>query len=126
MIYDQVIQASINDGESDDNKLLARFQEIVGSIVILFDVLSANTLSEILNIGINGIQAILKLLHSVLIIPDSPTAKIQLLRPSFRDFLLDEKRYNIRFLVNEASQHKAMAENCIRVMSVTSKRMSVA
>ena len=117
VIYDKVISASVRGADSNESKLIERFKEIVGSIAVLFDAFSIATLSEMLNVGIEEVQATLKRLHSVLIVPDSLTERIQLLHPSFRDFLLNEKRCTSSFYVTEALTHKSMVENCVRVMS---------
>lgn len=73
------------------------FKRVVGSIVILFNPLSAVALGFLLDKSAIGtkqaqmdVEEMLSHLHSVLEVPKSSANPIRLLHPSFRDFLLAE------------------------------------
>lgn len=79
--------------EKEGNILARRFRDTIRSIIVLFDSLSAVVLarlflalSEIINTTLNSLKSMLN------VSKDSNTS-IQLLYLSFRDFLVDKKRY---------------------------------
>ena len=60
--------------------------------------------------------AVLGDLHSVLDISDNQNHPIQLLHPSFRDFLLDSNRCSDLFWIDQRKTHEDLARSCLRVM----------
>jgi len=64
---------------------------VLGSIVLTCDLLSSLALETLLNIGPSAVQQTLAHLHSIIIVPESNIQTIQLLHPSFADFLIDPK-----------------------------------
>ncbi|KAL5598562.1 uncharacterized protein BROUX77_006396 [Berkeleyomyces rouxiae] len=97
--------------------VIAKFQAIVGSIVILASPLSKAALAKLLDLPTQIINYQLDTLHSVLSISESTEIPVRLLHLSFRDFLVDpEKDGNSPFWVNEKETHGRMAANCLRVM----------
>lgn len=57
-------------------------------------------------------------LHSILDIPKDPSCQIRLHHPSFRDFLLDERKCSdAHFLVDEKKAQGVLADRCIRLMA---------
>ncbi|KAH0556065.1 hypothetical protein GP486_005997 [Trichoglossum hirsutum] len=89
-MYTQVLKDSvIGDCEDwDRSPLSERFRNIVGSIVILFDSLTASSLARLLQVADWMVKATLDSLHSVLDIPGDRDSPIRLLHPSFQDFIL--------------------------------------
>ncbi|KAH0537945.1 hypothetical protein FGG08_005395 [Glutinoglossum americanum] len=119
-IYTQVLEHSvIGDSDSEEKEELTKqFREIVGPIVILFDTLACNPLAELIHIPKRTVLAVLSNLHSVLDVPEGQTSPIQLLHPSFRDFLLNEARcVEPKFWIEQKTVHRDMFLGCIRVMS---------
>jgi NACHT domain len=118
-IYTQVLERSIL-GDSDGQKKIelgAKFREIVGPIVVLFDTLASAPLAKLISSPERIILAVLGDLHSVLNISDSQDHLIQLLHPSFRDFLLDSNRCPNPFWIDQRKIHEDLAKSCLRVMS---------
>ena len=93
-IYTQILRDSVigDSDEQDMVELVERFQQTVGLIVISFDLLSVDTLSNLLSVERRQIEVVLRYLHSVLDVPETGNSPIRLLHPSFRDFLLDKQR----------------------------------
>ncbi|OCK81525.1 WD40 repeat-like protein [Lepidopterella palustris CBS 459.81] len=124
-IYSRILSNSVSgdyDREEKD-KLFKLFRAIVGAIVVLFDPLPAVMLSTLLNRSDLDVDQTLNDLHSVLEVPESQANPIRLLHPSFREFLLDEKRCQDRqFWVDEKQVHADLAKNCLRVMSKSLRR----
>lgn len=119
-ILEQVV-ASEGDGEQEDRIL--DFKAVVGSIVLLYDPLSASALARLLGVEAGDIGRVLRPLHSVLNIPRAPDGRIDRMMPitlfhlSFRDFLLDPglKSQNV-FWVKANETHKTLGMRCIRLL----------
>jgi len=98
-------------------------RDVLGSIVVLFSPLSANSLTNLLHLSKEDIDQTLEDLHSILDIPDNQVRPIRLHHPSFRDFLLDQDRCSDpHFLVNEKQAHRGLADACMRLMSTTLRK----
>ncbi|KAL9633166.1 MAG: hypothetical protein Q9204_003506 [Flavoplaca sp. TL-2023a] len=124
-MYLQVLHSSLKDCESDTVivKFCDRFRQVVGTIVVLFDELSASELAGLLGVSTKDIGRSLIRLHSVLNIPQDLGSSIRLLHPSFRDFLLNETRCtDRRFCVNGSLKHEELAKHCLKIMSDGLKR----
>jgi hypothetical protein len=103
---------------SEKERLVEEFQEVVGSIIILANPLSASSLSHLVDIPKRVVEYRLDLLHSALNIPPEPESPVRLLHVSFRDFLLDpEKRGTSPFWVDELIAHRKIATSCLRILS---------
>ena len=118
-VYTTILKHSASGlfDEYEKGELCKLFKEIVGSIVVLFDPLTAANLARLLNTTKEEIDQTLDNLHSVLEVPESQECPIRLLHPSFCDFLLDEKRcWDQQFWVDKRKTHHALAQNCLRLM----------
>ena len=119
-IYTQILQHSFKNviDQRNKDKLAKMFRQVIGSLSILLEPLSATALAKLLNIRLESINSTLRHLHSVLNIPKDQGAPIRLLHPSFRDFVLDKQRCRDQALwVDKRQQHKALAQCCVRLMS---------
>ena len=123
-MYTQVLTQSVFKKQGRQRaRLSARFKQVVGSIVVLFNVLPAQGLAALLSVSLDEIASALNSLHSVLDIPEDVLHPIRLLHPSFRDFLLDEKRCADVDIKIEADEiHKNLTQNCLRLLSDNLKR----
>lgn len=122
-MYSQILQHSFKTVQQNKNELAEIFRKVIGSLTILSEPLSAIALSNLLDLPLELINLRLRHLHSVLNIPKEEEAPVRLLHPSFRDFLLDEKRcLDLTLRVDERQRHKALAESCLRLMSSKLKR----
>ena len=118
-IYTTVLTHSF-DGEyyAPEKDLRTQFSQVVGSIVVLLDTLSATSLAGLLEMQKDQIDQTLIHLHSVLDVSKSQDGSIRLLHPSFRDFLLDKQRCsNPQFSINEEEAHHCLFTNCLSIMS---------
>ncbi|KAF8542140.1 putative WD-repeat protein [Trichophaea hybrida] len=99
-------------------RLNDEFGRIVGSIVILFDILPLTALAKLLDMPVKTVGVRLRCLHSVLDIPENQEFPVRLLHPSFRDFLLDQERcLDPQFFVHEEKAHEHLFVCCLKVMS---------
>ena len=119
-MYSQVLIHSVMEYRDAEEKgeLCERFRQIVGPIVVLFDVLSISALVSLLSIPIEDADLTLDPLYSVLDIPKHQHLPIRLVHPSFRDFLLDRERCEDEyFWVDQEKVHMSLAKNCLRLLS---------
>ncbi|KAL4901479.1 hypothetical protein BDW74DRAFT_181769 [Aspergillus multicolor] len=99
-------------------RLYSEFSNVVGSIVILTEPLSANSLSRVLGLPRSIIDRRLMTMHSVLRVPDSPDVPIKMLHLSFRDFLTDpEKRQQNPFWIDAKAVQAKLADSCLDFLS---------
>ncbi|KAI1777356.1 hypothetical protein F4818DRAFT_345854 [Hypoxylon cercidicola] len=119
-VLDQMT-VGLSDREADET--LDEFRMIVGSIIVLMDLLSTSALAAMLDMPQNTIDGRLDLLHSVLSIPSSPKLPIKLLHLSFRDFLLDpEKRGKNKFWIDEQQAHRQLVKCCLRILNTSLRK----
>lgn len=80
----------IGDSNKKEEDILAqRFRDTVRSIIVLFSSLSTTTLALLFLALSATIDITLGPLKSLLNVPGNQTSPIQLLHPSFRDFLVN-------------------------------------
>ncbi|KAF1814946.1 WD40 repeat-like protein [Eremomyces bilateralis CBS 781.70] len=124
-LYTTVLKESIRPGYSVKEKevLCGILRHILGSIVVLFSPLSANSLQTLLGVTKQKIDQVLRDLHAILDIPKVDVHPIHLHHPSFRDFLLNNKRCEDPiFWVDEKQAHQVLADRCIQLMSTSLKQ----
>lgn len=109
--------------EKEKDMLAQRFRDTVGPIIVLFASLSTVTLALLFPALSDTISVTLGHLKSVLKVPEDQTSAVQLLHPSFRDFLVNQERCLDRhFWINERKAHHDIAKQCLFVISKTLKR----
>lgn len=119
-IYMTVLRGSIQSDYNDEEKqeLHEILREVLGSIVILFSPLSMDSLSHLLPLSSSEIVETLADLHTIFNVPSQMNRPIRPHHPTFRDFILNRDRCSdVNFWVDEKQAHKAMANNCIQLMS---------
>jgi len=117
-MYTKLLEYSvIGDRRSREHKVLKRFKQVVGSIVILFDVMTAENLANLLCLPSGEVKTALDSLHSVLNIPNDESQPVRIFHPSFRDFLLDQERCNNKFWIDEKERHIDLFRHCVELMS---------
>jgi hypothetical protein len=120
VLENSVYQDYTEQEKEDVNKTL---REILGSIVLLSSPLSADSLAKLLDKPTPDIDQTLEDLHAILDIPENRARPLRLHHPSFRDFLLNKDRCgDSHFWVDEKQTHRALADNCLRLMSTSLKR----
>jgi len=114
--YLPILTRLLSDEDSDESEqqqLLDEFQQIIGVIILLAVPLSINALSLFLGIRADQISNRLDSFQSVLSVPSDRDLPVKILHISFRDFLV---RSGGKFLVDEPSKHKEIAELCLKTM----------
>ncbi|PLN75713.1 hypothetical protein BDW42DRAFT_199292 [Aspergillus taichungensis] len=113
------------------------FKYIIGSIVVLHHQLSPRVLARLVYPTVKDsetqeqwakVSNCLGRLHSFLEIPEDSEddqSPIQLLHLSFKDFLLDDGRYDGDFHIDEKKAHSGVFERCIEIMQYYLRRKNI-
>ena len=124
-IYITVLKSTIHEAylEIEKEDRYSVLKQILSTIVLLYSPLSINSLSKLLYLPKEAIEGGLANLHAILDIPKNTDRLLHLHHPSFRDFLLNKNRCNdLNFWVDKRQAHRAIANNCIRLMSKSLKQ----
>lgn len=119
-IYLEILSSSVlgNSKERSRTVKSKRFRNVVGPIIVLYDLFGLRDLIQLLSIGEYRMNGVLDNLRSVLDIPEDPGHPIQLLHESFRDFLLDPSRCLSRELqINGQEAHATMFRRCLEILN---------
>ncbi|KAM5527628.1 vegetative incompatibility protein HET-E-1 [Fusarium oxysporum f. sp. phaseoli] len=118
MTYSPVLkQQVVNRTGRERCDIIESFRLVVGTIITLASPLSMRALALLLDVHINKVTTRLRVLHSVLEVPESLDSPVRLLHLSFRDYLVDsENRETVEFWVDEKLTHRKLARHCLRVM----------
>ena len=114
-VYTQILSVAIPPDSSPD--VLLRFHSVIGTIVLLQDLLSIWPLASLLQTDTNNVRGALIHLWSIIFLTgleDTP----QIYHKSFPDFITDEKHclHDPWFHILIGIQHAHIAQNCFRVM----------
>ena len=119
-MYTKLLQHSVIGNRSlcEQKLLLERFRQIIGSIIIMSDVMTTKDLANLLCLPNMTVKTALTPLRSVLNIPKIESQPVRIFHPSFRDFLLDQQRCSdTRFCVDEKERHIDLFRHCLELMS---------
>jgi hypothetical protein len=124
LLYTQVLEQAVADVDmdaEDSEEIHRRFKTVVGTVLLVFNPLSARALSDLLMVS--SISTTLYSLHSLLLIPDGSEDPICIFHKSFPDFLTDHKRCkDNRFFVDPAIHHVEIVLSCLNLMGERLKR----
>jgi len=105
-------------------ELQTRLQTVLGTIILLFDPLNAESLENLLDLQDNTVYSTLRHLHSIAVVPDAGGGPVRLLHPSLGDFLVDADRCcDVKFLVHPQLQHTLLSKHCLKVLQNLSQDM---
>jgi len=117
-MYTKLLQHSVvgNQTVRMGDHLAVRFRKIVGSIIIMCDIMAAKEIAKLLHL--RSISTTLASLHSVLNVPGNEGQPVRIFHPSFRDFLLDPQRcLDSRFLIDSQETHINLFRNCLALLA---------
>ncbi|EWZ77345.1 hypothetical protein FOWG_18235 [Fusarium oxysporum f. sp. lycopersici MN25] len=118
MTYSPVLkQQVINRSGRERCEIVQSFRLVVGTIITLASPLSMRALALLLDVHVNKVTTRLRVLHSVLEVPERLDSPVRLLHLSFRDYLVDpENRETVELWVDEKLTHRNLVKHCLRVM----------
>jgi len=121
ILYTQVLEQAAMDVDVDKEKVNSSFRTVIGAVVLVLNPLSAKALSDLL--GVPYISAILRSLHSLLLVPPGQDAVVHIFHKSFPDFLIDQRRCtDHRFFVDPSIYHTEILLSCLRLMGENLKK----
>lgn len=114
-IYVQILRTAIPDGSDED--MIERFQNVVGTIVLLQNPLPPKALGSLLGMEVNDINGTLNHLHSIFA-PSSKDRSPQIYHKSLPDFITDPDRCggDKRFLIVPTEHHSRLAARSFCIM----------
>ena len=123
LLYTQILEQAATDIGlvQDDGEIYSRFKTVVGTVLLVYNPLSAKALSDLLKLS--NIYTTLHSLHSLILVPDTMEDPIHTFHKSFPDFLMDPGRCkNEKFLVKPSVHHAEVLLSCLRLMRGKLKR----
>ena len=121
-LYLQVLESAFPD---ISESLSAQLKSILGSIVLIKDLLPPAGLSHLIALSLETVYASLSSLHSVLVVPEhgDSTASIHIIHPTFAEFLVDSERCtNSSFAVDTRHRHTLLLRSCLEALRRGLKR----
>ena len=98
-------------------------QSVVGTVILLRDQLSTESLDSLLDLPDGTSKRTIEMLGSVIALPKSEGGVIQIIHPSFPDFLVDPSRCTrADILVQPKHRHIVLAKRCLVTMMKTLRR----
>jgi len=120
-IYTTLLQHSVLGKRGDEQEceqLAGRFRQVVGSLVVMFNIMPARNLAQLLQISPKMVSRTLDSLRSVLNVPEHESQPVRLFHLSFRDFLLDSQRCSdSRLQIDEKAKHISLFRKCMSHIS---------
>ena len=116
LLYAQVLEQAFH---TVDEGFYSHLKSVVGTVILIFNPLSINTLSCLHgNCGSpSRIYNTLRALHSLLLIPDSMEDPVRIFHKSFPDFLTDPERCKAeKFFINPSVHHQEILLSCLSLM----------
>jgi hypothetical protein len=122
-MYLMILKGSMSDDFSaqEAQEVTLRLRQVVGSVILLFENLSAKELARMLfPCVLNGevlVQDTLDSLHAIFDVPEDLSTPIQMLHLSVRDFLVDTTRCtDVRFQIDQRQTHLNLFGRCLELM----------
>ena len=113
-LYDGIFAIIMDD---PDPEMVEELKLVVWSVVLLQDQLSPLALDTLLGLRTGTAARNLASLHSVISLPQSSDGAIQIIHPSFPDFILSSKNPNLT--INPPEHHAFLTKRCFEAMSGT-------
>jgi len=121
--YRPVLDRLLVGSKAARSSLLDEFRTVVGSIVLLAEPLTTQSLARLLDIPETVVIRRLESLHSVFSVPASTNSPVRTFHLSFRDFLIDPDKCGTNpFWINEKATNEWIAVRCLSLLSNHLKR----
>lgn len=99
----------------EKERMLLRFRQIVGTIILLEESLSILSIACLVGVEEREVERVLGLLSSVIDVPRSPNSPVSLFHLSFREFLLGSGAED--FAIECTAAHQQIALGCLDLLS---------
>ena len=114
-LYLSTFQAAFNGMDAEDDEK-ARF--VVGTVVLAVNPLPPSAIATLVDLGKGEPMDLLRLIQSLLTLPEDPDCPVLPFHKSFPDFITDPLRCpNVRFHISPRTGHLKLALNCLKLMN---------
>jgi len=116
--YTQILLSAVPDYDHDHDDWFARYQLVVGTIVVLQYPLPCQALSKLLKMDAEEIESALSELHSIVAPTTGQNVAFRIHHKSFPDFVTNASRCCSapKFLIDTAPRHLELSKRCLRIM----------
>ena len=114
-LYLSSFQSAFGGIDSDDDEKVRR---VVGTVVLAINPLPPSAIATLVDLGERQVMDLLRLIQSLLKLPEDPNSPVLPFHKSFPDFITDPLRCpNERFHVSPRTGHLKLALNCLKLMN---------
>ena len=116
-LYTKVLKEAFCAVHADNSQGYLNFRTVVGTVLLIFNPLPIQGLSDLLGCDTHHVRSTIRSLHSLLLVPESIEDPICTFHKSFPDFLMDPDHCeDKRFFVEPADHHVEILLACMRLM----------
>ena len=121
LLYTQVLDQALDNMGAGNMELHSHFKTVVGAVLLVFNPLSVNALSDLLRVP--SVPTTLSYLHSLFLIPASKVSPVCIFHKSFPNFLMDPDQCNTKwFFVDPEVHHTELLLLCLDLMKERLKK----
>jgi len=114
-LYLSSFQSAFGGIDSDDDEKVRR---VVGTVVLAINPLPPSAIATLVDLGERQVMDLLRLIQSLLKLPEDPNSPVLPFHKSFPDFITDPLRCpNERFHISPRTGHLKLALNCLKLMN---------
>ena len=114
-LYLAVFQGAFDGIDAEDDE---RVRSVVGVVVLAINPLPPSAIATLINLGEQEVIDLLRLIHSLLKLPEDPAAPAIPFHKSFPDFITDPLRcLDKRFHISPRIGHLSLALSCLKLMN---------
>ncbi|KAF9789294.1 hypothetical protein BJ322DRAFT_1105154 [Thelephora terrestris] len=101
-----------------DTKADETIRLVVGAVVLAINPLPPSAIATLINLGKQEVMNILRLIHSLLKLPEDPASEVLPFHKSFPDFITNPHRCpDTRFYISPPASHLKLAWHCLMLMN---------
>jgi hypothetical protein len=125
IMYLEILKAMLPPDAVRAPTALRKYQEVIGSILLLREPLPPSALEGLLGLKEGSVRGALNNLHSVVLVPKTDDGLAQFYHQSFRDFLVNPSRCkDHRFLIQTPEHETRLALRCLQQLASLKRGMA--
>jgi len=114
-LYLSTFQGAFDGMDAEDDE---KVRIVIGTVVLAMNPLPPSAIAALVNLGKQEVMDLLRLIQSLLKLPEDPDSPVLPFHKSFPDFITDPLRCpNERFHISPETGHLKLALNCLKLMN---------
>ena len=114
-LYLSSFHSAFHRSDADDDE---KVRSVIGTVVLAVNPLPPSAIATLVDLGKQEVMDLLRLIQSLLKLPEDPDSPVFPFHKSFPDFITDPLRCpNKRFHISPATGHLKLAINCLKLMN---------